>query len=483
MEPSTTSRKRRRRLPLRTEVLLTGLGLLAGLVAVYVSFTANTGLPLVPTYDIRVEVPDANRMIKNNQVRIGGVRVGQVAGVEAQPGRRPYTVLSVKLDRDVPHLPVDSTVKIRPASVLGATYLDIVPGRSSQRVPAGGTLGIARTRSTVELTDLLDLFDQRTSTSLQRSITNLAAALAGRGTGLGETIEGFRRAAGPLTAVARSLSGAETRLGAFLAGYERTMTAVGTSATELGALVEGGATTLRALADVRDDLGRTIDELPATADVTTRSLARLRPGLDDLAAISVDLLPASRLLPAALRETATTFRRGVPAARTLPRLTEPLGPALASARTFARLPQTDGALRKIDELFASVGELMERMTPAQVHCNTFSLWGQNFYEAFGFSGNGRGPSTGVAYIKALGSNPIELLQNREQHDSLHVNYLPRQNAEECEAGNEPFQFGRRSLANPPGNQSRNTIATYPPAGVLEHARRAGLLDTPPGGRP
>ncbi|MDX8153778.1 MlaD family protein [Patulibacter brassicae] len=484
MAPSPTTR--RRRLPLRVEVLLTIAGLLAGLAAVYVSFTANTGLPLVPAYDLRVEVPDANRMIKNNQVRIGGVRVGQVADVEAQPARAgaaPRTVLSLKLDSDVPHLPVDTTVRIRPVSVLGATYLDVVPGRSARRIAPGGTLAASRSRSTVELTDLLDLFDPRTSRGLQRSITNVAAATAGRGAALGEGIERLGRAAGPLTAVARALSAESTRLGGLLAGYARTMEAVGSSAEELGSLVDGGARTFRAVASAREDLGRTLEELPPTAEVTTRSLARLRPGLDGLAAISVDLLPASRLLPAALRETSETFRRGTGAARKLPRLTSALTTALRSARTFAALPQTDGSLRKVDELFAAVGELMDRVAPAQIHCNTFSLWGQNFYEAFGFSGNGRGPSTGVAYIKALGSNPIELLQNREQHDNLHVNYLPRQNAQECEAGNEPFQFGRKSLASPPGNQSRNTIATYPPAGVIEHARRAGLLDRPPGDRP
>ena len=42
----------------------------------FLSYNANNGLPFVPTYDLKVELPDAYGLIKSNDVRIGGTRVG-----------------------------------------------------------------------------------------------------------------------------------------------------------------------------------------------------------------------------------------------------------------------------------------------------------------------------------------------------------------------------------------------------------------------
>src|SRR5439155_445126 len=78
---------------------------------VYVSYTANSGLPFAGAYRLTVEVPNADRLIKNDEVRIGGVRVGQVQGVTAQTapaGRRPFARIEVSLSPSAGPLPVDT---------------------------------------------------------------------------------------------------------------------------------------------------------------------------------------------------------------------------------------------------------------------------------------------------------------------------------------------------------------------------------------
>ncbi len=47
-------------------------------VAVFLSYNANNGLPFVPTYDVTVQVPDAAGLVRGNEVRIGGKRVGVI---------------------------------------------------------------------------------------------------------------------------------------------------------------------------------------------------------------------------------------------------------------------------------------------------------------------------------------------------------------------------------------------------------------------
>src|SRR5271157_5113271 len=50
-------------------------------VAVYLSYNANNGLPFVPTYNIKVELPQASGLQDGNQVRLGGTRVGTVSAL------------------------------------------------------------------------------------------------------------------------------------------------------------------------------------------------------------------------------------------------------------------------------------------------------------------------------------------------------------------------------------------------------------------
>src|SRR5213593_5287787 len=52
------------------------------IVAVFLAYNANNGLPFVPVYRVSVEVPNGARLVKNNEVRIGGHRVGVVESIE-----------------------------------------------------------------------------------------------------------------------------------------------------------------------------------------------------------------------------------------------------------------------------------------------------------------------------------------------------------------------------------------------------------------
>src|SRR5919107_698785 len=102
-------------------VLIGAATVLVVVVAMFLSYNANQGLPFVPTYQVKVEVPSAANLVKGNDVRIGGARVGAVSEIEAR--RRDdgtdYALLTLDLEREAEPLPVDSTVTVRPRSVLG----------------------------------------------------------------------------------------------------------------------------------------------------------------------------------------------------------------------------------------------------------------------------------------------------------------------------------------------------------------------------
>ena len=64
------------------------------IVAVFLSYNANNGLPFVPTYNIKVVLPETSELQATNQVRIAGTRVGIVGSLRFSL-RRQYLHIEV----------------------------------------------------------------------------------------------------------------------------------------------------------------------------------------------------------------------------------------------------------------------------------------------------------------------------------------------------------------------------------------------------
>src|SRR5581483_2351915 len=197
-EMSRRRGRHRRRLS-RTHMILGAITIALFAVLGYVSFTANGGLPLTSSYTLTVAVPNAERITKSDEVRINGVRVGQVQEITAVAprDRTPFALLKLALKPSVGPLPADSTVSIGQASILGDSDVDIVRGRSRSSVPSGGSLPLANAHATVQLTDLLDIFNRSTANGIQTSLGAIAPALAGRGSAANTTIGALSKLLGP----------------------------------------------------------------------------------------------------------------------------------------------------------------------------------------------------------------------------------------------------------------------------------------------
>src|SRR5205807_6979268 len=94
-------------------VLVGAVTTLIVLVSVYLSYNANTGLPFVPTYNLRAQLPGGANLVPGNEVRLGGFRIGVIDKIE--PGTalvrghpRSVAVLLMKLDKSAQPLPSDT---------------------------------------------------------------------------------------------------------------------------------------------------------------------------------------------------------------------------------------------------------------------------------------------------------------------------------------------------------------------------------------
>ncbi len=129
-------------------VLVGAVTVLVAIVAVFIAYSANSGLPFVPTYDLKVELPSGAKLVKGNEVRVGGFRVGVVEKIGATrrvtgttgEDEETVAVIDLKLDKTVEPLPMDTSFTVRPRSALGLKYVEVMPGKSTKNFATGSTV-------------------------------------------------------------------------------------------------------------------------------------------------------------------------------------------------------------------------------------------------------------------------------------------------------------------------------------------------------
>ena len=285
-------------------VLIGAVTVLVVIVAVYLAYNANSGLPFVPTYDLKAEVPNAAGLVKGNDVRVGGTRVGTVSCIEpqTQPSGEVIAVLCLKLETVVKPLPADTRVLIRPRSALGLKYVQLTRGDSTEDLAANSTIPLRQALpEPVELDEFFDMFPERTRRAIQGNLTNFGAGFASRGADLNFTIRDLNPLLDDLEPVMRNLASAETDLKGFWDGLAQSAAVVAPVAEVQGEMYANLDTTFSALADVARPVHQG-DDRRGPADA-----AHGDPHPADHPAVPRQLGRALHRVPARLRE----LRRGV----------------------------------------------------------------------------------------------------------------------------------------------------------------------------
>src|SRR5262245_10350537 len=180
--------------------LVGAVTVLVVVVAVFLAYQANQGLPFVPTYKISAELPNADSLVAGNDVRIGGIRIGQIKSVEPEtvdnapcpndPTRQctsQVAKVNMELNQDIEPLPVNSTLVVRARSALGLKYLEIDRGNSSQGYKPGATVPLTAARpEPVEIDQVFNMFDEPTRVAIQSNLLEFGNAMEGRGVDFNE---------------------------------------------------------------------------------------------------------------------------------------------------------------------------------------------------------------------------------------------------------------------------------------------------------
>jgi ABC-type transporter Mla subunit MlaD len=273
-------------------VLVGSITLLVTIVAVFIAYNANAGLPFVPTYDVRVELPNASKLVVGNDVRAGGFRVGvvdQIRGgrVVVDGEERSIAVLQLKLDKTVEPLPADTLVAVRSRSALGLKYVELVPGSSARSLRAGDTIPLGNSRLRAgEIEDFTAIFDDRTRVGARAALEGFGSALAGRGPSVNRAILELVPLLRHLEPVARNLSDPRTELSGLFPRLGRALGELAPVAMVQPELLANQATTFGAIGRDPQALREAIAEGPPTLRTSIRSLRVQTPFLARFADLS-----------------------------------------------------------------------------------------------------------------------------------------------------------------------------------------------------
>jgi virulence factor Mce-like protein len=453
-------------------VLIGAATTLVVLVAVFLAYNANNGLPFVPTYGLTADVPSAANLVKGNEIRIGGTRVGVIDKITPKQlaNGKVIAQLHLKLETTVRPLPVDSTMIIRSKSALGLKYLQITKGTSTKGLKEGGTIPIRQaTPAPVEFDEFLSTFDQKTRIAAQQQLLGLGNALAGRGQDLNRAIQDFGPLLTQLAPAMANLSDNRTQLARFIQALGRTSAIVAPVADQQGALFTNLDTTFSAFASIaRPYLQDSISGGPPAEQTAIDELPKQRPFLKNSTELFADLRPGIAALSGAAHDLADAFTVGVPALKESVQLNKELKPTFESLKSFAQDPLVTLGVQDLNDTATVANPLFAAITPSQTVCNYWTLL---FRNAASVLSEGDTNGTGQRFMIVAApqgpnneGSPSSAPANGPSNDNyLHSNPYPDTAApgqtRECEAANERYTAGKQVIGNDPGNQGLDTQKT------------------------
>src|SRR5215218_7416938 len=406
-------------------VLIGAATVLVVIVAVFLSYNANQGLPFVPTYQLKAQTPSAANLVRGNDVRIGGARVGSIDSIAVERRRdgTSIAVLGLKLERSVAPPPV-------------------------------------------EFDEFVNMFDEDTREAAQTNLRGFGDAFAGRGQSINQAIGALRPLLRDIIPVAQNLSSAETNLPRFIRELADAAAIVAPAAETQARLFVDLDRTFGALREVaRPYIGESISEGPETLDTAIRGFPVQRPFLANTEGLFRDLRPGVRALRGAAPDLADALAVATPTLRRLPQLNRRLASLLQELERFSQDPLVPRGLRALTDTVRELDPTLRFLAPAQTQCNYVALWFRNIasllseghvngtWQRFIIVATPQGPNNEGGPSSGPGDGPTV-----ENH--LHTNPSPNTAApgqpRECEAGNETYIKGRTVTSNVPGTQHAAT---------------------------
>jgi phospholipid/cholesterol/gamma-HCH transport system substrate-binding protein len=280
------------------------IALLAGLTAV--ALRTPNGVPGRSYRTQYVDIPDVGNLQTHNDVRVAGVRVGQVLKATSQNGKAH---LKLQLNSSVSALPTDTAAVVRSAGLLGQRYLELVPGTSQSSLAEGQTIRAAKNSLTLGVPEALLTFDRETRGALGHAVDGLGAGVAGRNRDINSALGVAPQAATEFRTLAGAVVANPSAAGSLLPSLSSAAAALDQSDKPLVDALAPTSAALTPFTTKRDAVRATLADLPPTLETARPALVQGRTLLTSLRHVATAVDRTLPDAPAALRDTAALLRQ------------------------------------------------------------------------------------------------------------------------------------------------------------------------------
>lgn len=358
--------------PRRTAVLAAigfALSCIALMIFVWTQFAGP--IPFAAQgYRVHAEFAETGLLVPGADVRIAGVNVGRVTGVQ---NRGVNSEVTMDIQQQYAPIARSTNAILRQKTLLGEAFVQLSPGANSgPKIPDGGSIPSSQIAPTQQLDQVLGTFGKPTQADLQAFLTGDAASLAGRSADLSNAIGNLDPAAADLEAIFDTLDGERANLGSLVRNTATVATTLGQRSADLTSLITAGDQVLSATSARDTALSATLDALPpfltqlrSTLNQVNTTLGVAKPSLDAL-------LPAAPLLQPALADLITLSGPTVDLLHKAPRLLHDAIVSLPYITQFNRAfhPALDAlvpALQQISPMINFVGLYRRELVTAMAN--------------------------------------------------------------------------------------------------------------------
>src|ERR1035437_2034663 len=464
---------RRRRNSLAGSPLLIGaVTTLIILVAVFLSYNANNGLPFVPTYNIKVELPEGAGLQPSNQVRIAGTRVGVVGSLSIH--QNPHTgrvsaIANLKLEKKIEPLPANTRAVVQSVSAIGLKYLELEKGNSSQTLSAGKTIPVSQTTEPVNIDELFNMFDKKTRTAIKINTNNFGDGLAGRGLGLNNTVHELRPLVNAAVTVLHTLASPQTRLRELFVALDRVASESAPVAQAQANYYSDLDTFFTAFVSLTPSLEAATEGGPASLEQATHSLPYEAPFIEKATEFMHLLRPSAVALRTVAPPLGHAFAEGAVNFRAATALNARLAESSEALAIFWQNPVVLLGLEDFTQTLELGNPLLAGLTPAQSNCNYITLALRNVgsleTQSVGVGpvaraglvlaptgANNEGypssaPANGPSEEHIVGKPGAIDVKNNHVHANNYPNVTGPGQKPLCEAGNETYLPGTAVIGN------------------------------------
>jgi phospholipid/cholesterol/gamma-HCH transport system substrate-binding protein len=259
---------------------------------------------------------NAGQLVKDNDVQIGGRRIGRVTDIRLTD--RNEALVDFEVQEGYAPLREGTRALIKATSLSGIAnrYIVLTPG-NGEELDEGATLEQDETTSIVEIDQLFNTLDDDTRKALQQVIQGSATQFRDKGDQANRATELFNPFLSSTRNLVNEVNRDQRTLERFIVDGAKAMTALSEKRDTLTELVSNSNEASQGIAAENDALADILSRLPSTMRRANSTFVNLRATLTDLDVLVAESKPATRRLAPFFRELRPLVRDARPTIRDL----------------------------------------------------------------------------------------------------------------------------------------------------------------------